>query len=288
MSRALFIGRSVVDITALVEAFPGADSKVKALANDVFAGGSALNAAVVFAFLGGDATLATSLGAPGLFRGVAAEDLARRGVEVLDICDDPDYRIPLSTVVSTASTGERLIINGAGDECARFKDVSDSAFTGCDLIELDQYEWPFVSRHADAIRAFAGPVVLDGGGWKDWTPEILDLVDIPVVSEVFHPEGLPGFARMCAERGISRWAMTRGAKGIVWRDGGAEGEIAALPVAVVDTLGAGDIFHGAFCHAFAETGAFAQSLETANRIAARSCASRGTRSWMDAGTADRT
>ena len=86
MSRALFIGRSVVDITALVEVFPDADSKVKALANDVFAGGSALNAAVVFAFLGGDVTLATSLGAPGVFRDLAAEDLAtlwRQGARYL-------------------------------------------------------------------------------------------------------------------------------------------------------------------------------------------------------------
>ena len=238
-------------------------------------------------FSAGTPTLATSLGAPGVFRDLAAEDLARHGVEVIDICDDPDYRIPLSTVVSTASTGARMIVNGAGDECARVKTMSGLAFADYDLIQLDQYEWPFVSRHADAIRAFAGPVVLDGGGWKDWSPEVFDLVDVPVVSEVFHPEGLPGFARMCAERGIDRWAMTRGAKGIVWHDGDADGEIAALPVDVVDTLGAGDIFHGAFCHAFAESGAFAQSLETANRIAARSCTSRGTRSWMDAGTADR-
>ena len=55
MRWALFIGRSVLDVTALVEDFPGPDGKVRALANDVIPGGSALNAAVTFAHLGGTA-----------------------------------------------------------------------------------------------------------------------------------------------------------------------------------------------------------------------------------------
>nr|WP_281501849.1 PfkB family carbohydrate kinase [Aliiroseovarius sp. F20344] len=87
---------------------------------------------------------------------------------------------------------------------------------------------------------------------------------------------------MCNDLGLSRWAITRGAKGVIWQDGDSSGEIPAVPVAAVDTLGAGDIFHGAFCHAYAETGDFVAALSSANRIAAKSCELAGTRSWMRA------
>jgi sugar/nucleoside kinase (ribokinase family) len=267
---------------ALVEDFPGPDGKATALANDMIPGGSALNAAVVFSHLGGNATLATSLGKEGLTRDFLTKDLTRYSVDVQDVCADPAYTIPLSTVVSTRSLGARMIVNGVGGECAQLKDRPDLFTSGFDLIQLDQYERHFVAQHRAEIRAFDGPVILDAGGWKDWSPDYLRLADLPIVSEVFCPDGPQAFASMCEELGISRWAMTRGSNGVAWRDGGDEGEIPAEPVQAVDTLGAGDIFHGAFCHAFAKTGAFTDSLAVANRIAGESCVTPGTRSWMNA------
>ena len=280
MSRALFIGRSVIDVTSLVDDFPSPDAKVRALSNDIVPGGSALNAAVTFAHLGGEAHLASAFGSDGPFRALLCEDLRRHGVTPIDICADPDYRIPISTVVSTRSTGERMIVNAAGEECARPRELPDLFDGGYDLIQLDQYERPFVTRHAEAIRAFDGPVILDGGGWKDWSPEYLRLADIPIVSDGFFAGGPNAFAAQCAALGIERWAITRGARGVIWHDGDRRGEIPALPVTAVDTLGAGDIFHGAFCHAIMETGEFVAALEHANRVAARFCASPGTRSCM--------
>lgn len=282
MSRALFIGRSVLDVTALVEEFPGPDGKTRALENDMIPGGSSLNAAVVFAHLGGRATLASSMGAPGLVRDFVTEDLKNYQIDVRDVCDDPDYHLPLSTVVSTRSLGTRMIVNGAQADCSRVKDCTDLFTNGFDLIQLDQYEQPFVAQHFEAIRTFDGPVVLDGGSWKDWSIDFLRLADIPVVSEVFLQQGLQAFTEMCADLGLARWAITRGANGVTWRNGDASGEIPALPVSAVDTMGAGDIFHGAFCHAYAREPAFVEALESANRIAAKSCQSAGTRSWMDA------
>lgn len=282
MSRALFIGRSVLDVTALVEDFPAPDGKIKALENDMVPGGSSLNAAVVFAHLGGQATLASSIGAPGLVRDLVIEDLKKHHIDVRDICDDRGYHIPVSTVVSTRSLGARMIVNDAQDDCSRLKDCADLFASGFDLIQLDQYERHFVEQNFENIRAFDGPVILDGGSWKDWSPDFLRLADVPVVSEVFLPEGPQAFGEMCIALGHERWAITRGASGVIWRDGDRSGEIPAMAVSAVDTLGAGDIFHGAFCHAFLEKGAFVDALEYANSIAAKSCQSAGTRSWMNA------
>ncbi len=281
MSRALFIGRSVLDVTALVDEFPGPDAKVTAVSSDVMPGGTALNASVTFAYLGGDATLVTSLGASGLIRDFLVEDLVQYGVHVEDICTDPAYRVPVSTVVSTRKLGTRMIINDAAEDCSSLVDRSDFLADGFDLIQLDQYERHFVEQQYAAIREFDGPVILDGGSWKGWSTGFLRLTDIPIVSEVFCQGGPRAFAAMCNEMSITRWAVTRGARGVLWRDGQSEGEIPAVRVDAVDTLGAGDIFHGAFCHAYLRSGDFAPALASASQVAARSCQSVGTRSWMN-------
>jgi sugar/nucleoside kinase (ribokinase family) len=46
-------------------------------------------------------------------------------------------------------------------------------------------------------------------------------------------------------------------------------------------MGAGDIFHGAFCLYFAEWRVFEDALREAARIASESCRYRGTRKWME-------
>jgi len=270
----------VIDLTSLVEDFPAPDSKVKALANDIIPGGSALNAAVTFAHLGGEAHLASGFGADGPFRALLDEDLAKHGVTPIEICADPDYSIPLSTVISTRSSGERMIVNAAGEECAKLRNLSDLFSGAYDLVQIDQYECPFVMAHAEAIRNFDGTVILDGGGWKDWSHDYLKLADIPIVSEEFFAGGPEAFGAECAALGIERWAMTRGSNGVLWRCQGDGGEISARSVNAVDTLGAGDIFHGAFCHAFANGHDFVGALERANSIAGMSCETAGTRSWM--------
>ena len=280
MPSALFIGRSTIDLTSLVETFPGPDEKIKALANDVMTGGSALNAAVAFAHLGGWSHLATALGSHNLFPDLVKAELRERGVTAIDICDDPSYSIPVSTVISTRSTSERLIINSSHPECSDVRRWPE-LISGFDLIQLDQYEWPFVAAHMDLLRAYDGPIVLDGGTWKDWSPEFLSLTTIPIVSERFHEDGADGFAALCDELGIRQWAMTHGADGVTFSDNGARGSLPAPRVTAVDTMGAGDIFHGAFCWHYLAGGDFTGALCEAAGIAARSCAFHGTRGWLN-------
>jgi sugar/nucleoside kinase (ribokinase family) len=86
---------------------------------------------------------------------------------------------------------------------------------------------------------------------------------------------------MCRDLNIVTWAVTRGKNGVVWHDRNSDGVIKASQINAIDTLGAGDIFHGAFCHSYLKTRDFKQSLEVANDIAGRSCSTIGTRSWMN-------
>ena len=58
------------------------------------------------------------------------------------------------------------------------------------------------------------------------------------------------------------------------------GAVDVPQVQPVDTLGAGDIFHGAFCYYILQA-SFTDALTRAAKIAANSCQFFGTRRWME-------
>ena len=78
-------------------------------------------------------------------------------------------------------------------------------------------------------------------------------------------------------------AITRGAESILYMHNGKIGEIPVERVEPVDTTGAGDIFHGAFCYRFSKPGHdFVDALTFAAQIATSTCLHIGTRAWMEA------
>jgi sugar/nucleoside kinase (ribokinase family) len=85
-----------------------------------------------------------------------------------------------------------------------------------------------------------------------------------------------------AAQNIRQLAITSGASPIRTLEHGRPGRIAIEQMRPTDTLGAGDIFHGAFCYYICEPGAsFRDALARAARVASFSCRFPGTRSWME-------
>jgi sugar/nucleoside kinase (ribokinase family) len=96
---------------------------------------------------------------------------------------------------------------------------------------------------------------LDGGGLRSNTHELLEFIDVAIVAERLceqmdlTPAGMLGYLK---SRGCKIGGVTLGERGLVWYDEtGQESVLPALNVpgeAVVDTNGAGDIFHGAYVY----------------------------------------
>ena len=80
--------------------------------------------------------------------------------------------------------------------------------------------------------------------------------------------------------GVEHIAITRDSEPIIAHAQGQTSEVPVMAVKPVDTLGAGDIFHGAFCHYILEYD-FLLSLERAGEVASLSCTSLGTRAWIE-------
>jgi sugar/nucleoside kinase (ribokinase family) len=281
MAKGLFIGRSTVDLMSYVDVFPEPDQKIKALDDFIGGGGTALNAAVAFSHLGGNASLFSSFGRKHLYKTIVLDELDKYSIKAVDVCDDDNYIIPLSNIISVKSTSSRLIVNASQNECTKVKKTENLLQNNFDILLIDQYEYSFVKEHYEVIKNFTGPIILDGGTWKEHSMEYLELSTLPIVSEEFIAGGYDDFSRICKKLEIKQWAMTLGVKGIRYFDNGKSGFIPAKKVNAVDTLGAGDIFHGAFCYYYSAGFEFKDALENANSVAGFSCEKVGTRAWME-------
>jgi sugar/nucleoside kinase (ribokinase family) len=276
----------------LVPHLPGADEKVTARAQTVAAGGPAANAAVTFGHLGGAATLLTAIGAHPLAAGIAA-DLAESGVRVVDPAGDDPAPPAVSTVLVTAGTGERAVssVNATGRRLTLPASSVDELIAHAEVTEFDGHHMELATTVARAARAAGRRTVFDGGSWKPGTAELLRFIDVAVCSADFHPPGTStphqALDFLTTEAGVPYAAVTRGGAPILWAGPGGGGELAVAPaVRVADTLGAGDVLHGALVHALPPPGdpltadAFRTALAYAAAVATASCASFGTRAWM--------
>jgi sugar/nucleoside kinase (ribokinase family) len=81
--------------------------------------------------------------------------------------------------------------------------------------------------------------------------------------------------------GVQAVAITRGSGPVVWAVGEERGEIKVPQVQAGDTLGAGDIFHGALCYFMMNSVPWREALAHAAEVAAYSCRFFGTRAWME-------
>lgn len=283
LSKGVFLGLATSDIVYYVPHHPCNNQKMKSERQLSFAGGPAANAAVTFAALGNNATLITGLGRHLLAR-VAKKDLSEHHVDLIDATDQPKRSPIHAAIMVDLSTGERSIVYSNTDvRKLRSELLNESILEYADVLMLDGYYLPQAIQMAQWAKMRDIPVVLDGGSWKEDLETLLPHIDYAICSNVFFPPGCDDTAKAIAylrDHGIENIAITRDGDPILAQHQGQTHEIPVMPVKAVDTLGAGDIFHGAFCHYILRHD-FLISIERAAEIATFSCTSLGTRAWID-------
>lgn len=287
-SRGLFIGMATVDLIYFLQTRPAPDSKVAAGRLELCAGGPACNAAATFASLGGSALLAAPVGCHPI-SSVIREDVGRFDLRLADLA--PGYA-GVPTVASgfvAADTGERTVV-AAIPAAVPLDDFDTRLVDGCSVVLSDGYWLKAAVTAASSAHARGVAVVLDGGSWKAGLEELLPSISVAICSRNFLPPGCRDSdeARdFLRAQGVRRIAFTNGGEPIVYSEPGAAGEIAVGSTRAIDTLGAGDVFHGAFCRYYAVRADFVRALEFAAAAATLKCATAGTRAWMETEEAGR-
>jgi sugar/nucleoside kinase (ribokinase family) len=267
------VGLCTVDLVQRVAKLPAPGEKVQSASVELAAGGPAANAAVAVAALGGTVRLSTVLGSHPLAQ-LASRDLAACGVEVTDVLP---YRVAppaVSAVSVRESDGERTVVshNAAGVAAA-----ADVELGGAGCLLLDGHHPELALRAARAARALGIPVLLDAGSWKPVLADLLSFVDICACSASFASP---------AELTNPVVIRTAGPDPVRWTAGDAGGEVEVAPVEVRDTVGAGDVWHGAAALAVARLGRVPSAAEVpgvigfANRAAAVRIGHEGARAWV--------
>jgi sugar/nucleoside kinase (ribokinase family) len=280
--RILCIGIPVRDLTFRVEAVPERGSKANATHLAEICGGNALNAAIAIARLGGRVAFAGPMGeASETSSGFILDRMAAEGIETSQIVRMPDVTTPVSAIIIDAA-GERTltIYRDPGLWTVKLPHV-DALLADCQAVLVESRCALFCVDLCTEARRRGIPVIVG----IDRAMSLQDGLLTAASHLLFSSEQVQETAGIAddgeALRRLSRLtpaflAATRGPHGTIWlNETGALEETSAFPVQAVDTLGAGDVFHGAFTLRLAEGGGLREALQFAAAAAALKCTRHG-------------
>ena len=282
--NAHFVGMTTIDIVQVAHEHPHKNQKGWAHHAYLDVGGPAANAAITASILGTPAALHSEFGDAAM-GGLVDGLFEPYGIERLDYGDRGE--VPVSSIWVADATGDRTLLSTAASFDGPQPEVVD--LNNARAVLLDGF-------YADLARAAARtaaqkeiPLVLDCGTWRDVFVDLLAAASVAIVSSQFDLPGHPAASAediaisLVLENGLRFAAVTRGGDSIVWATDSEKGELAVPEVEAIDTLGAGDVLHGAFMH-FAFTRGFGdlEALELAATVASRSCAEFGVRAGVAA------
>ncbi len=242
---ALFVGHSYIDMTILTDVMPSGDDKAVAQDYAVSFGGNAVTAAFACARLGFPPDLLTTMSDDWL--GQMFWDMARKyGVTLYP------RKVARSSLSFVLPQGHKRAILRARDShhLRPFMKLDVSSY---EALHLDGHQADASLYYAKAFREKGILTSLDGGALRVNTDECLHFIDVAVVAEAFCAQLKLTPVETLAylkSRGVTIAGVTEGERGLLYID--EDGHITRMPALkvpnekVVDTSGAGDVFHGAY------------------------------------------
>ncbi len=275
--KILCAGIAVQDIVMRVENFPPPGAKVSASEFIITGGGCAANAALAVARLNGRASFAGPLG--GKADAVSERiliDLAAEGVDCSGVARVDGGTASVSLILLDAE-GEKTIATRRGVGLGQtLPQDAKKLVADADAVLVDNRFPEFVTAVCRAAQARKIPVVIDLDLATKADDALLKLGTHVIAStEALRAttglgEPAPALTRL-AENVPGFVAVTDGPNGVYWLENGALRHMPAFAVKAIDTLGAGDAFHGTFALAIAEGRDLVGALRFASAAAALKC-----------------
>jgi len=264
-----------------VEHFPAPGTKVVASDFITTGGGCAANAALAVARLNGRAAFAGPLGGKG--DAVSARilaDLTAAGVDCSGVARVEGGTASVSLILLDAA-GEKTIATRRGVGLGQtLPQDAGELVADADAVLVDNRFPDFVAAVCRAAQARKIPIVIDLDQATAPDHPLLRLGTHVIAStEALRATTTlsePAAALSCLAAHVAGFvAVTDGPNGVYWLERGALRHMPAFTVKAIDTLGAGDAFHGAFTLAIAEGCDLIGALRFASAAAALKCTQFG-------------
>lgn len=284
MARIACVGITVLDRIWYLADLPKEGGKYVANNYTEVGGGPAATAAVAAAKLGADVDFIGRVGDDDTGSRLLAE-LESLGVNTRFTRIFKGARSSQSAVLVDAS-GERIIANYPSPDLPEEADwLQDIDFSQWDVVLAD-VRWHDGAKQALTLARQQGvTTVLDA----DITPQ--DIADLVALSDhaAFSAPGLQRMTQIAEAESALKKAqtltnghvyVTQGKDGCYWLEKGALSYLPAFQIDVVDTTGAGDVFHGALAVGLAQNQPAQEAVRFASAVAALKCTRPGGRAGI--------
>jgi len=280
------LGYCAVDYLGIVPRYPELDEKMRMTEFSTQGGGITATAMAAVGRLGGRASYIGKVGDDDFGKFIIAE-LEKEGVHTGCVIVQAGASSQFSFVVVDQASGKRTIFWTHSNLVLQPQEIRRDDILAGTVLQVDAHH-PRAAIQAAAWANEAGiPVVMDAGSLRDGSEELVERTDCLIASALFarrftgedDPEKA-AHRMFGGRRRIS--AVTLGEQGCVYVTEDGVFRQPAFEVEVVDTTGAGDVFHGAFSFGLAKGWRFAQIVEFASAVAAIKCTKLGGRAGIPA------
>lgn len=277
------VGLNATDTMLVVPHFPPYGGKVPFHHEVLSPGGQVASAMVTCARLGLRAKYIGTIGDDERGR-IQIDSLRGSGIDLTDVQIRANCPNQSAYIVIDQSTGERTVLWNR-PECLTIspEQIATENITCAGMLHIDGHDTPAVAHAARIARAAGIPVSVDVDTIYPGFENVLPNVDYLIASQEFPARWTkitdPFDALNCLQReyGMRVAAMTLGAHGSLAFEAGVFYYSPGFIVDCIDTTGAGDVFHGAFCYAVINGMTTLEALEFSNSMAALNCTAFGAR-----------
>ncbi len=271
------LGQACVDYLSELSFYPPEDGKAELIGLHMRCGGPASTAIVTL----------SRLGIPTSFLGSVSDDqfgidivknLEKEKVDVSCLKITSGYTSQFAFIAITNESGKRTVFWHRGSvPHLTEEDVDIRRFPKARILHLDGLMVEASTKAAIQAKKLGMTVVMDAGTLRDGTKKLVSLVDILIASETFatplvgpgapHETALKTLQELCPGQVI----ITLGAGGSIGLNDHGIVHQEAFTVPVVDTTGAGDVYHGAYIYGVLQGWEMHECMRFASAAAALNC-----------------
>jgi sugar/nucleoside kinase (ribokinase family) len=276
------MGLNSVDFLTVVPEFPTPNSKMKMLQFSKQGGGQVATAMVALSRWGVKTKYIGKVGADELGQ-FSLQSIRQEGVDVSSVTIDPNATNQFATIIVDGSTGDRTILWNR-DERLMYREGELWREEVCcgRLLHLDGHDIHAAIRCARWAKEERIPTVVDLDKVEPLTSELIKEIDFVITSSRF-----PMLYTGISDQEKALLELQKHTSGFLCTTLGDQGALAlfngecfyaqGFKVNVVDTTGAGDVFHGGFIYGLLQNWEAGEILRFANAVAALKCQQLGGR-----------
>ena len=283
MKTVVGIGANVYDTLITLKKYPEEDTKSRCEEIRQSGGGPVATGLVAAAKLGAECAYIGNLADDAGGRFLKA-DLERFGVSTEYCRVLPGYASFSSCIWLSSERATRTVVFDRGNlPPTAIGERESKAIADASLLMVDGNDLDAAVAAAKIARGAKTKVLYDAGGLYEGVERLLPYADYLIPSEEFAlghtgAKTADGAAKILFDRYSPAFVViTQGKRGGILYDGKTVTSYPALPASVVDSNGAGDVFHGAFAYAMTKGYDPARACVFASATSALKCEKLGAR-----------